>query len=112
MPKKSVIRRPKSQDPVSFTTNNMDVPQSIQPSFSEEEDMSQTEPRARPKVEPQMKTLRLDPTLFQAVKVVAKSLGMTEQDYIIEAIRKETQLHIVQARQSEIARLTQLPTTL
>ncbi len=61
---------------------------------------------------PQQKTLRLDENLFQAVKVVAKSLNMTEQDFIIAAIKKETNLHIAEAKDKITAQIASIPTFL
>lgn len=57
----------------------------------------------------QQKTLRLDEDLFQAVKLVARSLDMTEQDFIVEAIKKETNLHVNNAKKLIAAQIASLP---
>ena len=58
------------------------------------------------------KTLRLEEDLFQAVKIVAKSLNMTEQDYITEAIKKETNLHLAKAKERLTAQIASIPSVL
>jgi gamma-glutamylcysteine synthetase len=61
---------------------------------------------------PQQKTLRLEEDLFQAVKIVAKSLNMTEQDFIVAAIKKETNVHLAAAKELLTAQIASLPSIL
>ena len=64
------------------------------------------------KCSPQQKTLRLEEDLFQAVKIVSKSLGMTEQDFIVSAIKKETNVHLATAKERLTAQIANLPSVL
>lgn len=58
---------------------------------------------------PQQKTIRLDEEMMQSVKVVAKFLGKTEQDFIIDAVKIELNKHLVTAKEQIAAQISKLP---
>ena len=106
MPKKTTIsRKPQVKKPV--------VQNVLQESSSEEISSMADLERVIVKnvVKSQQKTVRLDPELHRAVKKVAESVGMTEQDFITEAIKKEVNKHLEATKRRLMAEISEMPSS-
>ncbi|NRA69107.1 MAG: hypothetical protein HRU19_31840 [Pseudobacteriovorax sp.] len=68
-----------------------------------------TEYKAPKRKSTQQKTIRLDEDVIQSVKVVAKFLGKTEQDFIIDSVKLELNKHLEAAKAQITAQIASLP---
>ena len=61
---------------------------------------------------PIQKTVRLDEDVMQSVKIVARFLEKTEQDFIIDAVKVQLNKHLPAAKAQITAEIAQLPSQL
>ena len=99
MPEQKKLRRTLKKPPES----NLNL------EHNNSENTPTTEYKAPKRKSTQQKTIRLDEDVIQTVKVVAKFLGKTEQDFIIDSVKLELNKHLEAAKAQITAQIASLP---